>query len=213
MKKGIFIITAFLLYCALGGDPALAQGYAPPNVNAQSAILMEQGTGKVLYAKNERQRMYPASITKVLTAIVALEYLDPEEIVTTGTEVNAVPYDSSTAGHLVGESLKVENLIRGLFIPSGNETGCVAAAAVVKKAGYGESMAYGEIERIFSNILNEKARELGAMDTNFVNPHGYHDANHYTTAYDAALFCSAAMENELIRRIAGETEFYGNGAG
>jgi len=195
-------------------------GFFPVNVQAaylelscESAILMEEKTGKILYAKNEDQRMYPASMTKILTALITLEHFSSDEIIVTGDEVNAIPSDSSLSGHTSGEYLLVENLIRGLIIPSGNETACVAAVAVVKKTQGVDRIDYPQAEIIFRQLMNQKAKELGVADSNFMNPHGYHDDEHYTTASDLALICRAAMQVPLIRQIAAEKAFSGNGAG
>jgi D-alanyl-D-alanine carboxypeptidase (penicillin-binding protein 5/6) len=159
--------------------------------------------------------MYPASMTKILTALLALEYLPPKALVVTGEEINAIPPDSSRSYHVAGETLVVENLIRGLIIPSGNETACVVAKAVAKQyKNLGEEdLAYPEAEALFSQLMNARAAELGAEDSNFVNPHGYQDQDHYSTAYDIARIARAGMQNELIRQIAREKEFTGDGAG
>ncbi len=186
---------------------------ATVNIAAQSAILVEQTTGKVLFGKNETKRIYPASMTKILTAITALPYFDLSDIIITGDEVKAVPAGSSLAHHRKGEALTFENIIRGLIIPSGNETANVVAAAVIKKITGDENIPYEEAEKQFCALMNEKAKSLGATGTNFVNPHGFHDPNHYSTAYDMALFSRAAMNEDIIRQVAFEKVFQGNGAG
>ncbi len=157
--------------------------------------------------------MYPASMTKIMTALVALDHLNPDEIVVTGSEVNLAPSGSSLAGHKPGEAILVINLMRGLLIPSGNESGIVVAKAVVKKSKGVEDVNYGEAEKIFAEMMNEKAKKLGANDTNFVNPYGGHDQNHYSTAFDMALIAKEAMKNPLIKQIVAEKSFEGNGAG
>lgn len=186
---------------------------AEPQVTAQSAILMDKDSGRILYQKDIEKKMFPASTTKLITALVALDYFDPAALVTVGSEINTVPYDSSKAGHEKGETLTMENLIRGLMIPSGNDSATVVAAAVAKKVEGNNDLPYDECEKKFSELMNEKAKEIGATNTNFTNPHGYHDENHYTTAKDMALIASAAMDNETIRKIAAEKSFDGNGAG
>ena len=183
-KKGYTVLLVLLFLLSQG---TLAFGETTLDLVSPSVILVEQSTGKILYSKDEHKKMYPASMTKILTALVALEHLKPEELIVAGPEVNGVPYDSSKAGHKNGETLQVENLIRGLIIPSGNETACIVASAVAKKQTGNDSISYEEAEKIFCNLMNEKAKSLGASESNFVNPHGYHNEHHYTTAYDMAL--------------------------
>ena len=103
-----------------------------PELQAEAAILIEASSGTILYEKNATQKMYPASMTKMLTALVALDYFKPEDLIVVGSEINEVSLDSSKAGHELGETLTVENAIRGLIIPSGNDSANVVAAAVAK---------------------------------------------------------------------------------
>ncbi len=203
-----FILVLCFLFCM----PNLIFAAQIEEISAKSAMLVDQKTGKVLHAKNEHERVFPASTTKILTAILAMEYLDMDELYVVGREINDIPLDSSKAGHVVGESIIGLNLIRGLIIPSGNETACVVAMQVAKKAS-GQDLNYAQAEQYFSDMMNEKAKELGALDSNFVNPHGYHNENHYTTAYDMTLIAREAMNNEVIRDIVKEKSFVGNGAG
>ncbi len=209
-KRGILLVILILSFLINSVAFAAPQ---PPTVEAQSAILTEVTTGKILYEKDIHKKMYPASMTKILTALVTLDYFAPEALITVGTEINEVSLDSSKAGHVVGETLSTENLIRGLIIPSGNDTANVLASAVAKKVKNDETLSYAECEKIFSDLMNEKAKALGANESHFSNPHGYHDDNHYTTAYDMSLIAAEAMKNETIRKIAAEKSFSGNGAG
>lgn len=180
---------------------------------ATSAILMEKSTGKILYEKNANAKMYPASMTKILTAILATEYLDMDKLYVAGYEINEIPIDSSRADNKVGESILGYNLIRGLIIPSGNETANIVAKQVALIHENREEMEYSQAQSIFMELMNEKAKSLGALNTNFTTPHGYHDDNHYTTAYDMALITKYAMDDEVIRAVAAEDSFVGNGAG
>ncbi|MDR1530646.1 MAG: D-alanyl-D-alanine carboxypeptidase [Clostridiales bacterium] len=211
-RRGRTLVAAWLLLTLVFLSPQRAAHAASLLLDAQACVLVEQESGKTLYAINENERMYPASMTKILTALVALEYLKPNDLVVTGDEVFAIPADASRANHKKGETLVVENLIRGLIIPSGSETACVIAVAVAKKLNNVEEMGYVEAEAFFVRLMNEKAETLGARDSHFVNPHGYHSEDHYSTARDIALIARAGMENELIKRIALEREFSGDGA-
>ena len=184
-----------------------------PVVNAQATILVEPETSTIIYEKNSNERMYPASMTKILTALVTLDYFDYDALVTVGNEINEVTLDSSKAGHKKGETLSVENLIRGLMIPSGNDSANVLAAAVAKKVENNNDLSYEECEKIFTDLMNKKAEELGCKNSHFANAHGYHDDNHYTTAYDMSLITAEALKNDTIKKIAGEKSFSGDGAG
>jgi D-alanyl-D-alanine carboxypeptidase (penicillin-binding protein 5/6) len=194
--------------------PVRAPAAQEPALTGQTAILCEVGTGRILYEKDADKRMYPASMTKILTALTAFDYWKPDEFITLGSEINEVPAGSSKANHAVGETLTFENLLRGLMIRSGNESGCAIAFHTAKKMPGGkENMTYAEAERIFCAKMNEKAKSLGATDTNFTNPHGYHDNNHYTTANDILKISLEFMKVPLLREIVSEKLFEGNGAG
>lgn len=196
-----FIVFSHSVYAA-------GQDYIP--LTSPSVLLMEQTTGKVLYAKNERVRMYPASMTKILTALVAMDYLAADDVITVGAEIYGLPADYNTAIHFEGETITVRNLLRVLMIRSGNETGCILALNAVRVKENRQNIPYAEAERQFNLMMNEKARMLGAMESNFTNPYGLHDVNHYTTAYDMALISRAYMENSQLRQIAAERAYVGD---
>ncbi len=214
MKKKILtlllaFVLAFQLIPNLTVQAAEVDEDAPPEIKAVSAIMVDQKTGRVLYEKNADEKLYPASMTKVLTALLSIEYIKPDEVVTVGTEINYVPWDSSLAGLEVGESISGKNLIRGLIIPSGNEAANTVAYEVVKRKTGNTNISYPDAELQFAEIMNDRAESLGATNTNFVTPSGYHDPNHYTTARDMALIANAAMKNDVIREVASEISFNG----
>ena len=183
-----------------------------PELTASAAILIEESTGTILYEKKADERMYPASMTKVLTALVALDYFKPEELIKVGYEINEISLDSSKAGHTVGEMLTMKNAIRGLIIPSGNDSANVIAAAVARRVENDENLSFARCEAIFTDLMNQKAEELGAKNSHFSNAHGYHAADHYTTAKDMALISKVFMQNPTLEEIANERSFVGNGA-
>lgn len=191
---------------------AFLQADKVPEVAAESAVLVEQSTGTILFDKNAQQKMFPASMTKMVTALVVMDYFKADELITVGTEINEVSLDSSKAGHIVGETLTVKNVIRGLIIPSGNDSANVLAAAVAKKVKKNENLSFSESQEIFAGLMNDKAKELGAVNTHFTNAHGYHNENHYSCAYDMALFARAFLDNATLTEIANEKSFAGNGA-
>ncbi|NCC16231.1 MAG: D-alanyl-D-alanine carboxypeptidase [Clostridia bacterium] len=191
---------------------AFVQADNAPTVSAGTAILVEQSTGTILFDKNAKDKMYPASMTKMVTALVVMDHFNADELITVGSEINEVSLDSSKAGHVIGETLTVKNLIRGLIIPSGNDSANVLAAAVAKKTQNNQNLSFAESQEVFAKLMNEKAKELGAVNTHFTNAHGYHDENHYSCAYDMALFARAYLDNSTLTEIANEKSFTGNGA-
>jgi D-alanyl-D-alanine carboxypeptidase (penicillin-binding protein 5/6) len=209
-----FLLTAFLLISGFFPKTVFALAPVADDLfpSAESAILIERNTKRVLYKKNEDAALYPASATKILTAIVAMDYLELDELYKVGEEINVIPFDSSKAGHKIGESILGINLLRGLLLPSGNESACVIAKIAGKKI-LGEGFSYAEYERAFVEKMNEAAKEIGCKNTNFANPHGYHDDAHYTTASDLALIAFEFLKYPTLTQTASLTFFRGNGAG
>lgn len=161
-----------------------------PDVHAEAALLVDMNTGAVLLAKNENQKMYPASTTKILTAILTLEKSNLSDVVVASEEAIApITNEHSQLGIVPGEELTVEQLLYALLVQSANDAANVLAEHV------------GGSIRGFVDMMNARARELGAVNSNFANPHGFHDPNHYTTASDLALLARHAMKNETFREI------------
>lgn len=198
----VFVCVFFLLF------PTNVSAFI--SINSPSAILMDQGTAYVLFAYNEHERKYPAGLTKMMTAIVALDYLNPESFVVVGSEINNIPAGALRSGHQVGEHITVHNLLRGLMIQNGNDSGVVVALQTVRAQRNNNAVPFHAAEELFAAKMNARARELGAYNTHFVNPNGLHHEDHYTTAYDLALIARAFMEHPLLREIAEEAEFIGN---
>ncbi len=163
---------------------------AEPTVASEGAVLMDGASGKVLFGKNQDTQFYPASITKVMTALVVLERCSLGDTVTfsanatTNLESGAVSLNITE-----GDTLTVEQALYGLLLKSANEIG----------NGLAEHVA-GSVSA-FADLMNEKARSLGCKHTNFRNPHGLNDSAHKTTPYDMALIMRAALQNETFRRI------------
>lgn len=202
----VFIIINNTFIFAVEGDNL-------PEITAKAYLLMDKDTGRILLSNNETEKMYPASLTKLLTALVSLEYIEPDELVVIGSEINNVPWDSSIAGHKVGESILFENLLRGLLIASGNDSATTVAMVVARKVSENADISYDEGMKVFSDLMNKKAKEIGANSSHFVTPHGYHDENHYTTALDIGLIAREALKNDTISKICSEKIFEGYGAG
>lgn len=168
-----------------------------PAIGAQSAILIEANTGAVLYEKNIYEQMYPASITKLLTAYIAVQECELDEMVTFSREaVESINWwEDANMGVNPGAALPLQDVLYGILVGSANE----AAYALAEHIS-------GSVEE-FAVLMNETARELGCTGSNFVNPNGIHDENHYTTAHDMAIISRAFFSNDFLARIAGTTRF------
>ena len=166
----------------------------PPELQAQSAYLKDRTTGTVLLNINSGDRRYPASTTKVMTALLVLENAKLDDTVTIAEEdFTALDENSMTAGLEVGETLTVQDMLACLLLPSANECAYALARHVS-----------GSVDS-FVELMNTRAKELGCKNTNFVNPCGLHDDNHYTTAYDLSLIFDAALQLPDFVEIAGST--------
>lgn len=169
---------------------------AGPQIYAESAVVMEASTGTILYSKNADQRMEPASITKIMTVLLALEHLDLEEEVTfSHNAVYSIEYDSSHIARDEGEILTVEECLYAIMLESANE--CSNAVA---------EQVSGTVEA-FAELMNERAAELGCENTHFTNPHGLPNEDHYTSAHDMALIAQEAIKYEKFRQIAGTPRY------
>lgn len=162
-----------------------------PLVSSQSAIVMDVDSGAVLYAKNIDEKLFPASTTKIMTCLLAVENAQMNENVEFSYDaVFGVPRDGSNMGIDVGEILPMEDCLYGILVGSANEV----AAAVGEHIG-------GDTET-FLQMMNDRAKELGCKNTNFMNANGLHDDNHYTTAYDLALIAREFFSNDYLANIA-----------
>lgn len=168
-----------------------------PAIGAESAIVMEAETGTILYSKNIHEKAYPASTTKILTCLIAVEKASLNEMVTfSHNAVFTVPLGSSNMGMDEGESITLEECLYGILVGSANEV----ASAVAEHIG-------GSIEG-FADLMNKKAAELGCSDSHFVNANGLHDDDHYTSAYDLATIARAFYKNELLAKISGTPSYH-----
>ncbi len=206
----IFILSNFTNIYA---ETAVATMPELPTVTGEAYIVADKTTGRILYSKNPDAKLYPASLTKLLTALVSVEYLSKDDLIKVGEEVNTIPWDSSIAGHKFGEYITYENLLRGLLLPSGNDSATVIALNVARKVSGNENISLEEALTLFSGLMNDKAKSLGAVSSHFVTPHGYHNENHYTTPHDIMLIAQEALKNETIAEICSEKFFQGYGAG
>lgn len=163
-------------------------------IYSDGAVLMDSNTGKVLAGKDINKKVYPASTTKILTAIIAIENCELDEQMTASRNaVMSIPSGYSNAGIQVGETLSFQDLLDMFLIHSANEIGFIFAEHIS-----------GSVEN-FADLMNQKAAELGCTNTHFTNPSGIHDVNHYTTAYDMALIARYCMKNETFRETVSKT--------
>lgn len=159
-----------------------------PNILAKAALLVDANTGLPIYAKNEHEELYPASLTKIMTALLVFEAIEDgklsmdQMLTASSSALMGLADDGSTAGIQVGETMSVQNLLYCMLVVSANEACNILAEAVS-----------GSVSA-FVDAMNAKAKELGCENTHFVNPNGLHDPQHYTSAWDLYLITAAAMQ-------------------
>lgn len=204
MKRYLSILViGLLLACFLPvlsgqGDIGLN---GQPRPEAMGAIVIDQKNHDILYEKNAHQRLYPASTTKILTALLVIENEDLDKVITVGDEIRLVGADGSRAGLKTGEQITIRDLLAGLMLPSGNDAAYVLAVHTARQSSGKSSMNSREAAACFAELMNQRARKAGANDSLFMNPDGYHDDQHYTTAYDLALITQEAMKEPSFREI------------
>lgn len=187
----LFLLFAFLL-SSLTAIPAYAEETVTwpkePEIFSESAILMEANTGAILYAKNAEETRYPASITKILTVLLTIENGKMDDQITF-SEDSFRKTEGTRIGFDVGETISVESCIYGVMLGSDNE--CAYALAEYIGGTYDH----------FIEMMNDRVKEIGCVNTHFNNPHGLPDENHYTCAYDMALITKEAMKNASFRKV------------
>lgn len=186
INRSIKIAITVLFIAALSLSPVKAHAETP-SLTAECAILAELSSGRVLFAQNAHAKRYPASTTKIMTALVVLENCNTNDTVTVPKEAQGV--EGSSIYLEAGEKLTVLELLYGLMLRSGNDA---ATALAIHCAG----SVYD-----FAQLMNQKAESIGCQNTNFVNPSGLPSSDHYTTAYDLMLISREAMMNDIFRRI------------
>lgn len=162
----------------------------PPDLTSQSILIMDLPSGVVMYEKNSNQRLFPASITKVMTALVALDSYQMNQLLEVKTSVT----DGKVMGLTVGEKLTFENLLYGALVDSANDAAYTIA----------DNFTGGVTE--FVKKMNQKAKELTMNDTNFTNPAGFEDSNHYSTAADLSRLAVVALSNPVIAQVVGTAQ-------
>lgn len=192
--KNLFIFI--ILFCSIS-NVSFATSTDKPNVSSDDLtlhsnclLLMEKNTGDILYEKNAYEKMYPASTTKIMTAILVIENCYLNEVVTvSSSSISAVPPSYSLSGLQAGEELRIEDLLYILLIPSANDV-----ANLLAEHTSGSIPAFAE-------LMNKKAQSLGLTGSHFTNPSGVHDKDLYTTAHDLAILTKYAMNNKKFMDI------------
>ena len=189
MRQLIFtLMTVFILIGIFSGSAVSAYASSqPPEIIGTTGILIDANSGKILYNKNIDFQLEPASTTKMMTCLLALENLDMDTVVT----IDAItPFTEGSRIYLLeGEEITVENLLYALMLESANDA---AVALAIEIAGSVEE---------FAVMMNARAKELGALNTTFLNPNGLHEEGHVTTVYDLAMIAKSAMKNEQFRTL------------
>ena len=192
MKKYVKILFLLFLVC-FSFSNAKANAEEEPNINAEGSKLIDASTGQVLFGKNENKSFEPASTTKVMTALIALESCKLDETVKVTQDFTSI--DGTAIGLLTGDELTMKDLLLGLLMESGND--CANAIAI---------HISGSIED-FSVLMNKRAKEIGAVNTTFKNPSGLPDKGHVTTPHDLALILREAIKNKDFMEIS-EVPYY-----
>lgn len=205
--------AALWVFGLIFGLAAPGQAFASPVVRAQAHILIDADSGRVLSESNARRRMFPAATTMILTAILAYENIGLDEIIITGNEVTMLPPASGRNHHEIGEAISGENLLRGMLTGAGNDTANIVAIEVARRLTGNEDIAFSAAQTFFANLMTRRAAELGALDSNFMNPHGFHHDNHFTTAHDMAQIARFALTIPAIAQVAALPTFAGPMAG
>ncbi len=198
MRKMIKSITAWIITISITAITnfqivnAMQKVQTEPQLTATAAVLIDADSGLVIYEKNMNEKRFPASITKIITALLTIKAADGDysrRIQFTNEALSSLPSDSSNMGMREGESLSLEQALYGLMLPSANEVANALALDVS-----------GSIEE-FVVLMNEEAERLGAVNSHFMNPHGLHNTDHYTTALDMALIMKEAVQYDEFLKV------------
>lgn len=195
-KIGLLLILS-LAFCTSG---VLAAGL-PAYGADEGVIIYEVNSGDILFQQKQNEKFYPASTTKLMTALVAIEHGDLNENFTVGEEIESLDADSSTAGLEVEEVISLNELLYALLLPSGNDAAETIAVNIGRKIAGDSSISAEKAYEAFVAAMNKKAKEMGMTGTSFTNPHGLHNDKHYTTAADMLILAKTAFEDSTIKAI------------
>ena len=165
----------------------------------EEVYLVKKGDGA--------EKLYPASITKLLTAYVALQYLQPEDTLVVGDALSLVQEGSSIAGLAKGDRLTTAQLVAAMLLPSGNDAAQTVAVAAGRAMTGNDSLSCTDAVDVFVDEMNRQAKEIGMLNSHFVNPDGYHNDNHYTTMDDLVVLCQKVLANSMILNCTSQTQY------
>lgn len=210
MKKHVKLFVVSLLCIALTAGsliPAFAMTGFEEKINSycsniNAITVYDMTADKMLFAKNENKHISIASTTKLLTCLVALSVFQPDDVITVGQEIYLRKPNSSVCLIQPGHKLKIRTLIAALLLPSGNDAAYTVAVNTARKHSGQPDMSYERAVSYFANLMNEEAKKLGCENTYFVNPEGWDNPNHYSTASDMTKIACAALNNAIIASIA-----------
>lgn len=190
MKIKRLLIVLSIILITIPCHITKAENSKELDLHSQAAVLIDSSTGKILYDKNAKEKMYPASTTKILTSIIIIENCNlNDKVLVNKTSLLSIPSGYTTCNLQPDEEISVRDLLTAFLVVSANEAGYVLAEYYA-----------GSISN-FAELMNQKAEEIGCKDSHFVNPSGIHNENHYSTAYDLSLIARYCMQNETFRNI------------
>ncbi len=174
-------------------------------ITSKYVVLYDATADKVLFQKNGTMKCYPASTTKIMTAIVSSQILDKDDVITVGDEIKLINWDSSTAGLVKGMKLTYEMLLDALLLPSGNDAAYTIAVNSARKYTGDDSLSNEDAVKVFMDLVNQALKDIGCKDTHYVTPDGWHDDDHYTTATDLARMGAYARTIDIVRNSMSKT--------
>ncbi len=177
------------------------------NSNVKAAAIYSPDDNRFIFGKAKDTKVPMASTTKLMTALVALKYLSPDSIITAGSELSLVHPESSLCGLYPGCSLTLSQALYGLLLPSGNDAAYTIAVNTARRASGDQTLTDANAVKYFCTLMNSYANELGMTSTHFVNPEGWDDPNHYSTAADMIKLACCALENETIKTVCSTQQY------
>ena len=172
----------------------------PEDFASEAVLLYDYSENKILFSKNSSQPLYPASTTKIMTAYTAVKYLPSDYILKVGSELSLLAYDSSIAGLMENDEISLNDILYALLLPSGNDAAYTIAVNTARYLSE-KPMSDPDAVHYFCELMNKEAAAMGAENTHFCDPDGYHNQFHYTTAEDLLRISLMAYESETIRNI------------
>lgn len=167
-------------------------------LSCSAAVLYDAETDEILYSRKADEKCYPASLTKLVTAMTAIKHVELDHEFTVGSEIAMLQPNSSIAGLKQGYKLTLSMLIDAMLVPSGNDAAYTVAVGVARKV-HGDSLSDEEAVKNFAEMMNQTAKDLGASNSHFVTPDGYYQDEHYSTPSDLLKIAKAALDNATIR--------------